>query len=153
MRKAKLVDDYISWVKHDFVYKYVLELIFPIYLFNIILWYSLSFLGQKPLVILTYCGYFLFSISWVSKVSCVPKKKSVLKPLSVSFLFFLFSIFPLYACLVPEITGPYSAFFWGSEGRRPFSWALLMSGGFGVVYLGVSYCRAAYLNLKGNFNV
>jgi hypothetical protein len=72
----------------------------------------------------------------------------VLTPLSVSLLFFLFSIFPLYACLVPEISGPYSEFFWGSESRRPFSWALLMSGGFGVMYLGVSYSRAAYLNLK-----
>jgi glucan phosphoethanolaminetransferase (alkaline phosphatase superfamily) len=148
MRNAKLVDDYISWVRKDFVYKYVLELFFPIYLLNLVLWYSLSFIGQKPLVITTYCGYLLFSIIWISKVFWLPKKKSVLKPLSVSLLLLLFSVFPLYACLESEITGSYSAFFWSSESRKPFSWALFMSGGFGVVYLGVSYSRAAYLNLK-----
>lgn len=152
MKDKGLPGEYIFWLRDEFVYKYVLELFFPIFMINLILWYLLFFIDQSLLSILVYLGYLVFSIVRFSFISADPKGRSIIKPVLASSILFLVSFCSLFACLFTEVRGGYSGFFWGDERYRPLSWAFLMSGAFSLVYLGVAYIKSTVFIIKEGSN-
>jgi len=148
MKNTGLSGEYIFWMRDEFFYKYGVKFFIPTCLVNLFLWYSFSFLGEWILSISIYLIYFFFSFFRLFTVLGLPNKKSWLKPFIVSLLLFVLSFSALLACLFTEIRGPYSDLLWGNENRKLFSWSFLMSGAFGLVYLGTGYFKAAYINFK-----
>ncbi len=152
MKDTGLSGDYVLWLKDEFVYKYVLELFFPLVIINLLLWYLLFFLDQTLLTILVYLGYLVFSVVRFSFISAAPKGRSIAKPVLASSFLFSVSFCSLFACLFTEVRGGYSGFFWGDERYRPLSWAFLMSGAFGLVYLGTGYLKSTLFIIKEGSN-
>ena len=152
MKDKGLPGEYIFWLRDEFVYKYVLELFFPIFMINLILWYLLFFIDQSLLSILVYLGYFVFSIVRFSFISADPKGRSITKPVLVLLFLYFLSLWSLYVCIVAEVKGGYSGFFWGDERYRPLSWSFLMSGAFGLVYLGTAYVKSTVFIIKEGSN-
>lgn len=153
MKQVGLSGEYIFWMKDDFIYKYLLTLFLPVYIFHLLLWYLFFFLEQGILSILVYCVCFIFSLVRLFSVSGRPKGRSVVTPFFICLLLLVLSLFVLLVCVFPKVNGVYSEFFWSDEKYKPLSWSFLMSGGFGLVYIGIGYLRAAYLNFKEEHNV
>jgi len=152
MKDTGLSGDYVLWLKDEFVYKYVLELFFPLVIINLVLWYVLFFLDQTLLTILVYLGYLVFSVVRFSFISAAPKGRSIVKPILTSLFLFSLSLWSLSVCIIAEVNGGYSEFFWGNERYRPLSWAFLMSGAFGLVYLGAGYLKSTVFIIKEGSN-
>jgi len=152
MKDTGLSGDYVLWLKDEFVYKYVLELFFPLVIINLVLWYVLFFLDQSLLTILVYLGYLVFSVVRFSFISAAPKGRSIVKPVLTSLFLFSLSLWSLSVCIIAEVKGGYSGFFWGNELYRPLSWAFLMSGAFGLVYLGTGYFKSTLFIIKEGSN-